>query len=53
MDIRRVEQIERDDASEETQQLTNRWKNLDKPREFRTSNVVWKQYNPQDTTERR
>ena len=46
MDFRRIEQIERDDASEETQNLTNRWKEVVKPGEYRTSNGVWKNYNP-------
>ena len=35
MDIRRIEQIETDDSSEETQQLVNRWKELVKPGERR------------------
>ena len=46
MDIRRIEQIETIDPSEETLQLTNRWKELIKPGEHRTSNGVWKKYNP-------
>ena len=46
MDIRRIEQIEREDQSEETLILTNRWKELVKPEEFRTSKNVWKNYNP-------
>ena len=46
MDFRRIEQIERDDPSEETQQLTNRWKEFVEAGEYRTSNGVWKQYNP-------
>ena len=42
MDIRRIEQIEREDPSEETLTLINRWKELVKPGEYRTSNGVWK-----------
>ena len=44
MNIRPLEQIEKDDASEETQNLTNRWKELVHPGEYRTSNGVWKIY---------
>ena len=46
MDIRRFEQIETDDPSEEALTLTNRWKVLVKPGEYRTSNGVWKNYSP-------
>ena len=46
MDIRRIEQIEADDPSEETQQLVNRWKELVKPGNYQTSKGNWKQYNP-------
>ena len=46
MDIRRIEQIEADDPSEETQQLVNRWKELVKPGEYRLSKGNWKKYNP-------
>ena len=46
MDIRRIEQIEADDPSEETQQLVNRWKELVQPGEYRTSKGNWKKYNP-------
>ena len=46
MDIRRIEQIEADDPSEETQQLVNRWKELVKPEENRTSKGNWNKYNP-------
>ena len=42
MDIRRIEQSEREDPSEETLVLTNRWKELVKPGEFRTFEGVWK-----------
>ena len=42
MDIRRIEQIEKEDHSEETLKLTKRWKELVKPGEYRTSNGVWK-----------
>ena len=45
-DIRRIEQMERDDPSEETQNLINRCKELAKPGEYRTSKGVWKKYNP-------
>ena len=45
MNIRRIEQIEKDDPSEETQNLTYR-KELVKPGEYRTSNGAWKKYNP-------
>ena len=44
MDIRRREQIEKQDHSKGT--LTKRWKELVKPGEYRTSNGVWKKYNP-------
>ena len=44
MDIRRIEQIERDDTSEETLQF--QLKELVKPRENRTSNGTWKKHNP-------
>ena len=46
MDIRRIEQIEADYPSEETQQLVIRWKELVKPEEYRTSKGNWKKYNP-------
>ena len=46
MDIRRIEQIEKEDHSEETLNLTKRWKELVKPGEYRTSNGAWKKYNP-------
>ena len=46
MDIHRIEQIEADDPSEETLQLTNRWNELVKPAEYRTSKGTWKKYNP-------
>ena len=46
MDIRRIEQIETNDSSEETLQLTNRWKELVKHGEYTTSNGVLKKYNP-------
>ena len=46
MDIRRIEQIEADEPSEETQQLVNRWKELVKPGENRTSKGNWKKYSP-------
>ena len=36
MDIRRVEQIEKEDHSEDTLNLTKRWKELVKPGEYRT-----------------
>ena len=41
MDIRRIKQIEK-----ETLNLTKRWKEPVKPGEYRTSNGVWKKYNP-------
>ena len=46
MDIRRIEQIEKEDHSEETLNLTKRWRELVKPGEYRTSNGAWKKYNP-------
>ena len=46
MDFRRIEQIEADDPSEETLQLVNRWKELVKPGEKRTSEGSWKKYIP-------
>ena len=46
MDIPRIEQIEADDPSEETQQLVNRWNELVKPGEYRTSKGNWKKYIP-------
>ena len=46
MDIRRIEQVEKEDHSEETLNLTKRWKELVKPGEYRTSNGVWKKYIP-------
>ena len=46
MDIRRIERIEKEDHSEETLNLTKRWRELVKPGEHRTSNGVWKKYNP-------
>ena len=45
MDIRRIEQIEKEDPSEERLNLTKRWKELVKPGEYRTSNGVWKKNN--------
>ena len=47
MDIRRIEKIEKEDQSEETLELTSRWKELTKPGDYRMSNGVWKNYNPQ------
>ena len=46
MDIRRIEQIEKEDHSEETLNLTKRWRELVKPGEYRTSNGAWKKYIP-------
>ena len=46
MDIGRREQTEKEDPSEKTLNLTNRWKELVKPKEYRTSNGVRKKYNP-------
>ena len=46
MDIRRIEQIETNDPSEEILQLTNSWKEMVKPGEYRTCNGVWKKNNP-------
>ena len=46
MDIRRIEQVEKEVHSEETLNLTKRWKELVEPGEYRTSNGVWKKYNP-------
>ena len=46
MDIRRIEQIEADNPSEETLQLVIRWKELVKPGEYRTSKGSWKKDNP-------
>ena len=46
MDIRCIEQTETKDPSKEKLQLSNRWKELVKAGEYRTSNVVWKKYNP-------
>ena len=46
MDIRSTEQTETNDPSEETLQLTNRCKELVEAGEHRTSNGVWKKYNP-------
>ena len=46
MDVRRIEQIEKEDLLEETLNLTKRWKELVKPAEHRTSNGAWKKYNP-------
>ena len=53
MDIRCIEQIEADDPSEETLQLVNRWKELVKPEEYRTSKRSWKNIILQDTLERK
>ena len=38
MDIRRVEQIEREDPSQETQNLTNRWRELVEPEKPQSNN---------------
>ena len=46
MDIRRIEQTEKEYHSEETLKLTKRWIELVTPGEYRTSNGVWKKYNP-------
>ena len=46
MDIKLIEQMERDEPSEETQILINRWKRLAKPGEYRTSKSVWKKHSP-------
>ena len=42
MDINNVEQLERDDPSEDTWALTNRWKELIKPRDYRLTNETWR-----------
>ena len=47
MDLRRSEQIETDNPSEETLQITNQWKELVKPGEDRTSNRAWDKYSLQ------
>ena len=46
MDVRRLEQIKKEDTSEETLNMTTRWKELVKPGEYRTSNGAWRKYNP-------
>ena len=45
MEIRRIGQIDKEDYSEETLNLTKRWKELVKPGEYRPSNGVRKKYN--------
>ena len=52
-DNRLVEQVEREDPSEETLNFKTRCKELTKTREHRTSNVIWKNRISQDTTERK
>ena len=46
MDLRRTEQIEEEDPSEESSELTSCWKDLTKPGDYRLSKGVWKQFNP-------
>ena len=46
MDYKKIEQLEKDDPTAETLALTNRWKELVKPKNYKMTNGVWKKYNP-------
>ena len=46
MDIKTVENFEKDDPSEETLRLTTRWKEITKPDNYRFTRGQWKKYNP-------
>ena len=46
MNIKKIEQLKRQDPTAETFALTNRWKELVKPNDYRMTNRVWKIYNP-------
>ena len=39
------------DNTAETLALTNEWKELVKPNDYKMTNGVWKKYNPRDFTE--
>ena len=46
MDIKLIEELERSDTSEETQELIHRWREIVKPGEYRLSGGRWKRYHP-------
>ena len=46
-DTKKLKQIERQDPRAETLALTNRWKQVVKPNDYRMTKGVWKKYNPQ------
>ena len=49
MDIKTVENIEREDPSERTQALMKRWREITKPGDYRYRQGQWKRYNPPRT----
>ena len=46
MDYKKIEQLEKENPTAETLALTNRWKEVVKPNDYKMMNVVWKKYNP-------
>ena len=46
MDIKKIEQFEKQDPTAQTLALTNRWKERVKPNDYRMTIGVWKKYNP-------
>ena len=50
MDLKIVEAIEKEDASEENLKLTTRWKEITKPADYRYTQVQWKKIQPSKNT---
>ena len=48
MDYKKIEQLEKEDPTAETLALTNRWKELVKPNDYKMTNEAWKKYTPGD-----
>ena len=46
MDYKKYKQLEKEDPTAETLALTNRWKKLAKPNDYKMKNGVWKKFNP-------
>ena len=53
MDIRRIEQIEKEDHSEETLNLTKRWRELVKPESTEHQTELGRNITRQDITEQK
>ena len=46
MEYKKIEHLEKEDPTAETLALTNRWKKLVKPNDYKMTNGVWKKYKP-------